>query len=227
LIGPSWTLRHELLFYALFSILLINRKLGLAVLSLWAITIVIALPMIGGSIIPTQDATRILLHHYNLDFFLGMAVATAARGAHLKLVAAMALVVSAVLFVLHGQVSIDPDSFLRVFAFKSAFVAALAFTVLISQAKVPAPNLLILLGAASYSIYLTNRDVGFGIARVYRKIGIAGFDQSPVSFVLSVSIATAIGIILHFAFETPTLKFVNSRPWASSKVPDELPGIAQ
>src|SRR6478609_5749767 len=74
LLGIAWTLRFEMLFYAMFCTVIISRK-GFALLALWAALCVFC--MITGtrlSFLPEQFQSG-----FALQFFFGMAVAYLAK----------------------------------------------------------------------------------------------------------------------------------------------------
>ena len=71
LLGVAWTLQFEIVYYALFCLLIINKIMGLTVLSLllgWIFLTKFKL-VFGGGLPPS------LYGFYNLEFFLGMMVA--------------------------------------------------------------------------------------------------------------------------------------------------------
>jgi len=70
LLGVAWTLQYEIVFYAVFAILIVSRTAGLLALSLWLAWIVIGLTLRVSFNIPPS-----LYGIYNLEFFFGMAVA--------------------------------------------------------------------------------------------------------------------------------------------------------
>jgi exopolysaccharide production protein ExoZ len=78
----AWTLRHELLFYGLFLVLILNARIGAAVFAVWFIAIVQSW-ITQGSLYWVSDVSRpplqTLLSPINLLFFLGMALAWAMR----------------------------------------------------------------------------------------------------------------------------------------------------
>lgn len=69
-LAPAWTLFHEVGFYALFSILIISRRVGIAVLASWLLAC-IALWQYPGEI--NRTAFAVYLSAYSLHFALGMA----------------------------------------------------------------------------------------------------------------------------------------------------------
>jgi peptidoglycan/LPS O-acetylase OafA/YrhL len=70
LLGPAWSLQHELLFYVVFAVLILHRRAGLTLLGLWSAVIAAGACGAFGDHVPFQ-----IIGHYNLEFFLGMGAA--------------------------------------------------------------------------------------------------------------------------------------------------------
>ncbi|HEY6430479.1 MAG TPA: acyltransferase, partial [Acetobacteraceae bacterium] len=77
IIPNAWTLRHELIFYVLFGLLILNRHLGRILLAIWAaliawnvtVTMWAGAPFFGGLL------GYLPFRIFNLEFFFGMGVA--------------------------------------------------------------------------------------------------------------------------------------------------------
>jgi exopolysaccharide production protein ExoZ len=48
-VNPAWTLRHELLFYGIFLVAILNRKLGIVLFALWLVTTIAFIPIVDWS----------------------------------------------------------------------------------------------------------------------------------------------------------------------------------
>ena len=75
LLGIAWTLRFELLFYAIFCILILHRITGLIVMGVWLAAIIVVAT--GHSVGP--GPISLLTGTFNLEFFFGMAAAYTLR----------------------------------------------------------------------------------------------------------------------------------------------------
>jgi exopolysaccharide production protein ExoZ len=73
ILGVAWTLQHEVLFYALFSILFFRISLGVVVLAVWAGLII--WQMLTGDF--RTFPASFLFSTFNIQFFFGIAVAAA------------------------------------------------------------------------------------------------------------------------------------------------------
>ncbi len=81
IVGVAWTLSYELLFYGLFAILLLHRRLGMAVLAVWlmVLTLVATETAVQGTAPIHVGLGAVLLSPYNFCFFFGIGVAILAR----------------------------------------------------------------------------------------------------------------------------------------------------
>lgn len=75
IIGVAWSLQHEVLFYALFGLLLLHRRLGLGVLGLWGGLCAVNLATGRLNAFPGD----LLFRGFNIEFFFGMTLAWALR----------------------------------------------------------------------------------------------------------------------------------------------------
>ena len=91
IVGVAWTLEHEVLFYAVFAVTIINIRVGLSVCCAWLLLMVI------GAIVPMPGMLlAFLASPYHFDFFLGIASAALVLSAKVpmpRFVASFGLVV--------------------------------------------------------------------------------------------------------------------------------------
>jgi peptidoglycan/LPS O-acetylase OafA/YrhL len=71
----AWTLRHELLFYALFLVLILNRRAGVLLFSCWFATILYVLLQYGWIDDLSRPPLQTITNPMNLCFFVGIAMA--------------------------------------------------------------------------------------------------------------------------------------------------------
>jgi peptidoglycan/LPS O-acetylase OafA/YrhL len=80
LLGVAWTLKHEVLFYLLFLVLIVSRMAGLVLLACWFLAIIIAtLAGRTDGVLPSM-----MFSIYNLEFLFGMAAAALVRSGRLR-----------------------------------------------------------------------------------------------------------------------------------------------
>lgn len=154
LLGIAWTLRYEIIFYALFCILIVNRIAGLVTMSVWLAAIIFVATGHAISPGPISSLTGI----FNIEFFFGMAAAYALRNGSIrapKVWLATGSVLFAAAAISEGTGLLDGYADYARFAYgipSALIVIGAAEAGRQGLLAVPAP--LQILGAASYSIYL-------------------------------------------------------------------------
>jgi len=149
----AWTLFHEVAFYAIFSILIIQRRLGIAVLAIWAMACAALYHFngVGGS-----SAFKVYTSAYNLEFFFGMGayrIYRSGRYHEALIIAGIAVLVGAgALAYVAGRV--------EHLVFGVGFASLIAgMTIAEVRARLLSPRILVALGGASYSLYLVHVPV--------------------------------------------------------------------
>lgn len=217
IVGVAWTLSHELLFYALFALWIVHRRLGTAVFCVWLLCLLVA--RLATSLPPPLN---FFLHVKNLEFFIGMAVAHLVLAGRLR-VGWGVLSVGAVAFLATGIVESRGFDFqqssptLCYGLAAGAMIFALASLEMGGQiTRVPAP--LLRLGAASYSIYLIHVLIVLVLLKAARLYGLTGY----VLFLAVAAAATVGGLMLYAVVERPVLAWAHrylARPRAAPPMP--------
>ena len=211
LLGIAWTLQFEVVFYAAFAILILQRTVGLALMAAWLACIVLALS--GGVVagVPPQ------LHDiYGLEFFMGMA---AAQWLHRGTAPSPRLVagIGALLFV--AMLVLESAGILDGYGVAARFAYGVPAAVLIvgvgsaeQAGRLAVPGWLRTLGGASYSIYLF-QFVFIGL--VWQGWLAAKLDRHVPNLVLFAALAgTALigGIVMARLVERPLLRLMRGKP---------------
>ncbi len=218
LLGIAWTLQFEIVFYAVFFLLILNRPLGLTVLLLWLGWIVLAKfdSSVGGS------APHSLYGLYNLEFFFGMAVAYWLRN-HTVLLPKLILMIGIVLFV--GAAVAENTNLIDGYADVSRLIYGPAAALIVLGAAaagrkglITVPMWLRTLGTASYSIYLF-QFVFIGVLwKLWLAAGLDGKLPDIASFPVLAVAGVAGGIAMSRLVEYPLMGLVRrirrSRPVA-------------
>ena len=211
-VAVAWTLYHEILFYAVFAAWIASVRLGVLVTILWGMAI--AAGLTAGLPLPAYvyAPVNLLFGYGALTWRLSQvripAAATVAMIAAATFVAAGADVVwwHRLGELAHEQV------------FGLAAAVGLAATVSLERRRavaVPAP--LLLLGAASYSIYLVHFPLVSLLAKLCVRFGVAGRVPVEIAFIGVVALSVAIGIAVHGLVERPLLAAINSRTFARTR----------
>lgn len=223
IIPVSWTLKYEIIFYAIFASLVIHRGAGTVLIAAW----------LGGILWSWGTADSVVLHPFNLLFIFGMAAAAASlwvksyAGRAAGALAAAGFASGVVLFVgtaiYYSTLSVAgtqwPDHPVTILGFGLAS----ALLVLASMSrKVEAffekRQLLGLIGNASYSIYLVHlwaeKNAYKLLEAVVPSLGEGvGQDRGVADALLIflVAAAVAFGIAVHLKVERPMLAFLRRR----------------
>jgi exopolysaccharide production protein ExoZ len=205
----AWTLVYEVQFYAIFALLLLHRGLGWAVILAWAAAILIHSAIAGSSEMGP-------LHMWNMHFIIGLASYRAYRhldgrwGVPLASVGLTMLLVMTPWLVTDriGGTASNPAALLGM---------ALPFGLIVTGAAMverqwrwSLPRIAMLLGAASYSIYLVHSPAISVIAILQRKFAF-GLLPPQLLFWGSVAISIMAGVVVHWMIERPLLAALRQR----------------
>jgi len=164
-----WTLRHEIVFYAVFLVLLAVPKVGERVFLLWATAACVQLVMAAWGT-PITGLTSFFLSSFNLDFMMGMLLGyvhckRTFSDSFVPLVAALSSLLALMLVAEHFHIRRNGLSDYTSLAatwwtllIGLAFAAVLHGLVRIDE-RVRVSRFGLQLGAASYSIYLLHTVV--------------------------------------------------------------------
>jgi peptidoglycan/LPS O-acetylase OafA/YrhL len=201
-LGLGWTLNYEMLFYVVFALFLqLPRKLAIPG-TIGALGVLVALGQGGAlsGVVLNTWANPIVLE-FCAGMLLALLVGRIALPTTLRwLIAGLGIAL------LH----LDPPGWPRALAW------GIPALLLMAAASLGAPRhsrsrltaLLVLLGDASYALYLVHPFVMRLATLLWRRIGLAG---SPLLFVLaSLVIAQLVAVALHVWFERPTTTSVRA-----------------
>jgi len=213
ILRAGWTLRHELLFYGLFALLILNRRIGSGVLLAWASCIAwnIAVTVATGKPYFAGVSGFLFFRIFNIEFFFGIGVAYVVHhGVSWRPLTA--LVIGSALFIATGMYeSFGPTMPIewppRHFGY--AIGAALALYGAVTaenEGRLPVPEILFRIGTCSYSIYLIHMlpvlILGFLAERLARYVAV----PSAVWLVVIVLISVAVGMAFSQTIEQPLLR---------------------
>ena len=205
-LGPSWTLVHEMVFYAFFGLAILNRRLGYVGFGLWAcctiLTGIFDLQPAPGLI---ADIVSVLTAKYNGLFITGMAVAWIAMRGPIPCPRLIALAGTICFFgtaTAHNAhvFIVDGVAEIGLYGLSSAIMlAGLAGGELLGRIRVG--KIGELLGDLSYPLYLIHMVVGDWIMDAIAVAGIKG----PGWLILfaSVGAACVIALLLNRLLERP------------------------
>lgn len=205
LLTVEWTLRHEMLFYAIFALILVEPRIGLIVGALW---------MVASAIVPWlgyQWPVEFFFVIYHLLFGFGVLTCWIyMRGRILApwLVFLAGLAIFAATFV-QPNVEIAYIKNFHVLGYGiGAMLAVLGGTCLEREGKLSVWKPLTVLGDASYSLYLVHFPVVSFMCRLDMKL----VQRVPefALFALTVVVATLFGLAFRQWVELPLIKAVGT-----------------
>jgi peptidoglycan/LPS O-acetylase OafA/YrhL len=206
LLGVAWTLQYEIVFYALFCVLILDRIAGAMAVGLWLIWIALAQFGLGGSLPGSLSGID------NLEFILGAAAAIWLQRGSLAapwplFAIGLGLFAIAALCEDAGLLDGYADSARAVYGLPSAMIIA-GLAEASRSGHVPVPALLRRLGKASYSIYLF-QFVFIGLLwKCELAAGLATWLPVPVNFVLLATGAVVGGLMLSTMVEYPLMRMI-------------------
>jgi exopolysaccharide production protein ExoZ len=209
---PGWTLNYEMFFYALFALSLFIKR---PVISVIAVVGTLAALVVAGVLLkPTSDVARFYTSPLLLEFGYGMIIGLIFPW--LQRQRGLAILAGTMVAVGLGTIALLP---LAVEIRNQALVIGLPATVAVAGAlmlevegkRVSSPTLL-LLGAASYALYLVHPFVVEGVREVADRLGLLGV---PFGLVVAVVVGTAgalfAGVALHLLLERPVDQWLRRR----------------
>ncbi|MBU1348332.1 MAG: acyltransferase [Alphaproteobacteria bacterium] len=212
LLAVEWTLRHEVIFYLLFAILLANARLGIALMGVFFTAAAI------GVFVTYPFPLGFWTSPYNLLFLMGIL----AGGLLLRLTpslrwSAAATIVGAGIFLAGWIGAVVEAPFMKapgsvlVFGVGASLIM-IGLVGLERAGRVRTPDVLVVLGDASYSIYL----IHFLAASALTKVAVRVDDivsLSPVLwFIIVAGGSVAAGMVFYYLVERPLLARLPPRP---------------
>ena len=204
LLKPVWTLRHEVLFYLIFSVSIWRRRIGFAAGGIW-IALCAIVPWFH-----LDFPWSFFFSSNHLLFVFGMLACLAFKSAQVPRSAALiATVAGAIAFAnvwfadLH-QVLPLRDA-LNVLYGLAAALMVLGLAVLERDWGLRVPGALTFLGEASYSIYLVHFPALSAAVKVTLTLNKLVRAPDSIVFITSASAALVAGVLFHLAIEKPLM----------------------
>jgi exopolysaccharide production protein ExoZ len=211
IVSVSWSLVYELVFYFMFGLIIFfDKKVGKIIGTIWIICILLnSFNVIDFSRTPYAN---VIFSNNNIEFLIGCVVAFFVLNYSLKYRVSI-LVIGLLLFI-YSWVSVIEGNILRgstesmlMFGISCGLIV-LGTSLLDINFQPKIPKLFIILGDASFSIYLTHIYF-FGILNlVFMKLDLV----NPLfAFVFNVIVTLILGIVCYYLVEKPLLSFLRSK----------------
>ncbi|RZJ85331.1 MAG: acyltransferase [Massilia sp.] len=172
-VGVAWTLQHEIIFYLIFALAVINRVLGIAAFFAWFCIITVA--ALNAYVPVDSPVLTRLVSVFNIQFFFGMFAAYVVRAGILKKYSVIAAAGTLMFFSIAAAENFsifDGYSNQAKIAYGlSAMLIVIGLAGANLAGHLNAPKFFTALGKASYSIYLLHIP---SIGVIYKLLEVAG-----------------------------------------------------
>jgi len=216
ILGVAWTLTHELLFYAIFSVLLLKRLVGQILFAIWFVFLAAHLIF---DITNHDQYLNFMLRLFNFGFFLGMLAAKLLIAERINrerwyIGAGIILFFTAGIYESFGSNIPNEWWLLHCCYLIGSTLFILGIVSYEQRYGLNVPKLLLALGKASYSIYLTHVIVLMVLAKLCVYLS---WLPTNVTFILYIAGTLVAGVIFSNIVEFPVIKSVNR--WFKGKQP--------
>ncbi len=204
LLGVAWTLQFEMLFYAAFALLILNRLAGLLVLSAWFACIVCSACGAAWDVLPPQ-VTAI----YGLEFFVGMATAQLLHAGQTKYpgsVVGVGVAAFAVALLIAARGTGESGLAARLLYTVSGSAVIFGLASMDQAGTSVVPRWALTAGSASYAIYLFQFVFIGMVWQLVRQSGLEHRVPSVALFLVLTGSAVTGGVLTSWWVEKPMLK---------------------
>jgi exopolysaccharide production protein ExoZ len=225
-IAVSWTLSYEVFFYCIFGLLIWkNTKILQSIICVWIIGIILNLL----NLLPIGEnfLLSFIFDQHNLEFVLGCLAAYTIYKYQFKFAASL---IYASLFLLVLSMINTKHGEFDIYGIPSLITYGISFTLLIIGSvyleiskTINVSPILVYLGNASYSIYLTHFFFLTNISKIFikltEKITFLSLVANPTIYdniiaLIIVVIAVAMGCVIHSYFEMPLITNIRKKVFA-------------
>ena len=206
----SWTLSYELFFYLCFALLIISNRFVIVLITILSVSFINTFLM--GNM-GEKTNFNFFFSGYNFEFLFGFLISQLYQKIKIPpLLSILSIVMAVVVIIKFGYDVPDFDSYRRVFTFgvPSALIL-IGFLNLEQQQKISIANFWILLGDASYALYLIHFPMILLLNKLPSLFGyvLNGNEELMFSYFIIILIVLT-GIFVHKFIEKPLSKFISS-----------------
>jgi peptidoglycan/LPS O-acetylase OafA/YrhL len=201
----AWTLFHEIAFYAVFSLLIVSRRIGLYALGLF---ILVAIVFYQYPTTDTRTPLNVYTAAYNLYFVFGMgAFWLYKKGGKGIIEFALGIIITfAAIYSMPLPFNLSPLALVLGFSLILAGITKLE-----ASGWVHVPNFLAFIGDASYTIYLTHSNFEGVLLKIVMKTNLKSIIGSESSYFAVLVGTILLGCVAFFVIEKPLLAAFRQR----------------
>ena len=237
IIDVAWSLCNELLFYIMFGLLILNRKLGFAAVVLWVLTLILR-PLVTPDI--NVNWYNLITYPMNFEFITGVIAGWALQRTNIprpEVVLATGIAIFSIaataedhrLLWSHELDLWFPGIYwnilmLRCLGYGSAYLLIISgLSALELRKRLWTPRPLVTLGGASYLLYLIHIPALLILGAGERHAHLLRYMQPWLLAALFMAFIIAGAIGLHIGVERPLLREVRPRKSAGATEPISAP----
>lgn len=221
-LSPAWTLEHEVIFYAVFALLLLNVRIGIAALAIWQAACAVVVIF---KLTPTDYLLPVnkLVGFHNFGFIFGILAAVCRRqkwfGSMAGIMRATAVIATGVVVALFvGEWWEGPDTVLGgdpalSIAYMLCYTAIILGLVSVPNRSLPVigPSLATI-GASSYVLYLLHEPVASVAVKLLSGQRTPPFlGAAAVVYMALVAAGLAASVAIHFFVEKPVIDWLRRK----------------
>lgn len=209
----SWTLSNEILFYMFFSLLIINKRIGLLLLSTWQLIIVYFI--FGPLLKDVNYLINFIFSAYNILFMFGILAALLTDKYPLMFRTKIRFfIIGNLLFILTALLDVytnaEYNTTLLLYGLSSFLIIINSVNYKLND-FFKSRKILLLLGNASFSIYLVHLFSISFISKIFIKIDIRNYISDTSIYVLMAFFSIFIGVFVYKIIEVPLLNYIKKR----------------
>jgi exopolysaccharide production protein ExoZ len=214
--GVSWSLSYELFFYVLFSLFFLfsDRKWPYFFFIIYCL-VLIALPLAGYHFEKSNNWLTVVASPMNIEFFMGVIAALIIPHVPFKFSTAL-IILGSILFItcgiLYNQrlwILFEPLYRSFTFGLASFFIITGIVRYEISR-KINVHNVLLLLGEASYSLYLLHLPIIVAGLKVFSLLNIKGTVSIHIAMFALVAAICLLSVYFYRWVEKPLINKLNA-----------------
>ena len=207
-VSQAWTLQHEFIFYGVFALSIVNKRVGLVVLYFW--TTVCVLINWNSVEVTRNNALDIIFHPYNVMFVFGMITAHLYRiGGKAWLwwtIVAVLMTLGLSLNMVMTNDSLKSHTFIRYVT--SAAIANLSLIVLLwyGLLQYNVPRVFVWLGKISYSVYIAHGIILMMTVGLLERMGLDKVFPRALIFACGLLGCLAVASLIQKLVEQPGIE---------------------
>lgn len=203
-LSVAWTLIHEVMFYMIFCVYFVSNRLFMLFVSGWVLTICMVAWFARGA--EYSPFLVRFLSPINLEFVMGMVVAYFARVTSTQF--AKFFLFSGV-FLLAVWLWLPVNEEMRVLFGVPFSLIVLGAVLLERKEKLILPRWMVLMGDASYSIYLIHNPLVSLTSRLVARLH--GYASWGLGMFVGIISSVIVGVLYHLLVEKPLIRFFRQR----------------